>query len=172
MEAPDRRPEHAAMMEFAREFPFFKLIGLEILDARPGWSKTRITWRHDLTQPAGIMHGGVIATLIDTGIAHAITPTDFFQELLAVGGAIVSVDLRVKYLRPVSEGSIVCESTIPRLGRQIIHGESVVVNEEGKEVARGDSIYMAIGADRLRRDGVPDASQRSQPSGDAGTTRE
>lgn len=141
----------AAMIEFARDFPFFKLIGLEILAMKPGWSKTRIRWRHDLTQPAGIMHGGIIAALIDTGIAHALTATEMFQELFAAGGSIVSVDLRVKYLRPVSEGAITCESKIPRLGRHIIHGESIVANDEGKEVARGDSIYMAIGADQLKQ---------------------
>jgi len=139
------------MVGMARDLPFFKLIGLEIMEARAGFSKARIAFRPDLTQPAGIMHGGIIATLIDSGIAHAISPSEMFQELFAAGGSIVSVDLRVKYLRPVSEGWITCESTIPRFGRSIIHGESVVLNEAGKEVARGDSIYMAIGAERIQK---------------------
>jgi acyl-coenzyme A thioesterase PaaI-like protein len=67
--------------------------------------------------------------------------------------SLVSVDLRVKYLRPVSDGVIYCESTIPRMGRQIIHAESIVTNEAGKEVARGDSIYMVVSRDRLRAEG-------------------
>ena len=54
--------------------------------------------------------------------------TDRFQQLRQEGGALVSVDLRVKYFCPVSEGSMLCESTITRLGRQIIHAESVVIN--------------------------------------------
>ena len=149
------RPEisREQIIEFTRELPFFKLMGLEVVDMKPGWSLTRIQFREDLCQPMGILHGGVMATLVDTGIAHALMLTDMHQQFIAEGGGIVSVDLRVKYLRPVSEGVITCESTIPRLGRQIVHGESIVKNAEGKEVARGDSIYMAVAGKRLRKEG-------------------
>lgn len=138
-------------LQMARSFPFFNLIGLEILDMEPGWSKTQVTYRNDLCQPAGIMHGGIIASLIDTGIAHALILTEAFREVAEHGGGIVSVDLRVKYFRPVSEGKIICESRIPRMGRQLFHAESSVVNAEGKEVARGDSIYMAVRAEQIQK---------------------
>lgn len=139
------------LLEFTSNFPFFNLIGLRVVDMRPGWSQTEITWREDLCQPAGIIHGGMIATLVDTGIAHALLLTDMYRELHAEGHVLVSVDLRIKYLRPVSGGTIRCESSIPRLGRHIIHGESVVVNEQGKEVARGDSIYMTVHQERVKQ---------------------
>lgn len=144
-------PTKEQLMAFFHEFPFFKLIGMEVLDIEPCWSKLQIRYRNDLCQPAGIMHGGIIATLIDTGIAHALLMTEPYQEVFKRGGGIVSVDLRVKYLRPVSEGMIVCESKIPRLGKQIIHGESIVYNEGGKEVARGDSIYMTVAGHQYKR---------------------
>jgi uncharacterized protein (TIGR00369 family) len=144
-------PTKQQLMDFFHEFPFFQLIGMKVLDIEPGWSRLQIEYRHDLCQPAGIMHGGIIATLIDTGIAHALLMTEPYQEAFKKGGGIVSVDLRVKYLRPVSEGVIICESKIPRLGKQIIHGESIVTNEAGKEVARGDSIYMAVAGHQYQR---------------------
>ncbi len=133
----------------AREWPFFKLIGMEVVDMRPGWSMLKVAYRHDLTQPAMIMHGGIIATLIDTGIAHAILLTNVQKH--DGNTSIVSVDLRVKFFRPVSEGMIFCESTVTRAGRQIIHAESIVRTEDGKEVARGDSIYMVVTRDRLKK---------------------
>lgn len=138
------------IIEFAKTFPFFQLIGLDVLDVAPGRSTTRLAYRPDLTQPFGIMHGGVIASLVDTGIAQALLLTDRFQEVQQQGGAIVSVDLRIKYFRPVTEGALVCESTIVRLGRQVIHAESVVRNEAGKEVARGDAIYMTVAPQQLQ----------------------
>jgi uncharacterized protein (TIGR00369 family) len=147
---PDRYSREG-ILAFARDFPFFNLIGLEIVHVEPGASTTRIGHRTDLTQPAGILHGGVIATLIDTGIAHALLMTDRFQELRAERGALVSVDLRVKYLRPVSEGAIACEARVVRLGRTIIHAEAVVTDVSGKEVARGDATYMAVPGERLTR---------------------
>jgi len=141
------------ILAYAENFPFFRLIGLEILHVEPGRSRTRITHREDLTQPAGIMHGGVIATIIDTGIAHALLMTDRFLELRQERGALVSVDLRVKFLRPVSEGAIECEATVVKLGRSVIHAEAVVTDERGKEIARGDATYMAVPGSRLERRG-------------------
>ena len=139
------------LLAFAAQFPFFNLIGLDVLDAAPGRSTTSIAFRPDLTQPFGIIHGGIIATLIDTGIAHALLLTERFQQVRHEGGAVVSVDLRVKYFRPVSEGMMRCESVITRMGRQVIHAESVVTNDEGKEVARGDSIYMIVPGKQLQK---------------------
>ena len=72
-----------AMIERAAALPFFKLIGLEVVDLRPGWSLTKIAYRHDLCQPAQIMHGGIIATLIDTGIAYALLLSDAYLQVRA-----------------------------------------------------------------------------------------
>jgi uncharacterized protein (TIGR00369 family) len=149
--ADHERYSREGILAFAEQFPFFNLIGLQVLDLQPGWSKTRLAHRSELNQPAGVMHGGVIASLVDTGVAHALLLTDQFQELTTEGGALVSIDLRVKYLRPVSEGVIECESRVVRLGRQVIHAESVVTNADGKEVARGDATYMTVTRARLER---------------------
>jgi uncharacterized protein (TIGR00369 family) len=73
------------------------------------------------------------------------------MEAHARGARIVSVDLRIKYLRPVSEGSIVCEAHTPRVGRTITHSTAVVTNAEGQPVATGDSIYMIVEGQRLAR---------------------
>ena len=150
MTDPDRYSRDG-ILAYAQTFPFFQLIGLQVIDVGPGWSKTRITHRDDLTQPAGIMHGGVLASLIDTGVAHALLLTDRFRELRAQQGALVSVDLRVKFLRPVSDGVITCDAKVVRLGKQIIHADAIVSDGEGKEVALGDAIYMAVGGERLKR---------------------
>lgn len=139
------------ILAFAKHFPFFNLIGLELLDLKPRWSLTRITARNDLNQPAGILHGGVIASLIDTGIAQAMLLTDEFQKVRADAGALVSVDLRIRYLRPVSSGAITCESHIVHLGRKIVHASSVVKNDAGKDVALGESIYMIVPGSDLHR---------------------
>ena len=152
MTEPDRYSREG-ILAFAQQFPFFQLIGLEIIHVEPGASKVRVSYRPDLTQPAGIMHGGVIATLIDSGIAHALLMTDRFQELRDESGALVSVDLRVKFLRPVSEGTIECDARVVRLGRTILHAEAVVTDGHGREVARGDATYLAVPGKQLERGG-------------------
>jgi uncharacterized protein (TIGR00369 family) len=141
------------LFQFFREFPFFKLMGIELLEIEPGRAKLKSTWRPDLVQPAGIMHGGVIASLVDTSIAQSILLTPRYTEAHARGARIVSVDLRIKYLRPVSQGYIVCEARTPRVGRTISHSSAIVTDEAGHEVAYGDSIYMIVEGDRLKPKG-------------------
>jgi uncharacterized protein (TIGR00369 family) len=157
MTTPDyRSPEFIAqqrqsLMQFASEFPFFKLLGMQIVDVAPGWARLSVQWREDLCQPAGIMHGGVIASLVDTSIAHSILLTPEHMEARPNGGRLVSLDLRIKYLRPVSTGLIFCDAKVTRFGRQVIHTTASVTDQAGKEVASGDSIYMMVSIDRLKK---------------------
>ena len=126
-------------------------MGFELVDVEPGQARLAMSWRTDLCQPAGIMHGGAIASLVDTAIAHSILLTPVYMEAHKQGGRIVSLDLRIKYLRPVSAGKIFCNARVTRLGRQIIHAVADVTDGEGKDVATGDSIYMLVAGDRLQK---------------------
>ena len=131
------------LFEFAKDFPLFKLIGFELVDFGPTWAKTRIALRPELCNPNGVMHGGVIATLIDASITQAMLMTDEYQAVReSLGGSMSSVDLRVKYLRPLSAGYALCEARIPHLGRRIGHATAVVTNEQGKDVALGDATIL------------------------------
>lgn len=143
--------ERQALREFFASFPFFQLMGFELVDIEPGQARLAMSWRDNLCQPAGIMHGGAIASLVDTAIAHSILLTPNYLEAKDAGGRIVSLDLRIKYLRPVSSGRIICDARITRQGRQIIHTTAEVVDEAGKAVASGDSIYMMVPAEQLRK---------------------
>jgi uncharacterized protein (TIGR00369 family) len=143
--------ERQELLQYAKDFPFFKLMGIEVLEIEPGRSKMRMAWRKDLCQPAGILHGGAMASLVDTSVAHSILLTEPFLRAKAHGGRLVSVDLRIKYLRPVSSGIVICEARAPRVGRQITHTTAVVTDADGKEVALGDSIYMIVSVERLQK---------------------
>jgi acyl-CoA thioesterase len=130
------------LFDFAKDFPFFRLIGFELIDFGPKWAKTRIALTAELKNPNGVMHGGVLATLIDATITQALLMTDEYQEVRDTKGSMSSVDLRVKYLRPLPDGYATCEATISHLGRRVGHANAVVKNDQGKEVALGDSILM------------------------------
>ena len=137
------------LIEFFNNFEFNKLLGMKLLEVEPGRARLSLSWRPDLCQPAGILHGGVLASLVDTAIAHAILLMLPDTDSPTTGGRIVSVDLRLKYLRPVSEGEVFCDAHVVRPGRQIIHAAATVTNAAGKEVALGDSIYMKVSTDQL-----------------------
>ena len=152
--APDEQAYLELLRRRARELPFFRLIGLEVIDVEPGCSVLSIEHRDDLTQPVGILHGGVMATLIDTGIAYALLAREENHALIRSGGSLVAIDVRVKFFRPVSRGTITCASTVTRMGRRIMHGESIVTDHQGKEVARGDATYTTVARDSYTRGGT------------------
>ena len=142
--AKQRDPEtlKRKLLEHAKSFPFFNLIGYEVVDFGPKWSKTRVRFRQELANPNGVIHGGVIATLMDAGITQAMLMTDEYQVVRDTRGFMTTVDLRVKYLRPLSEGAMTCEATIPHLGKRVVHASAEIKSDEGKMIATGDSILM------------------------------
>jgi uncharacterized protein (TIGR00369 family) len=140
----ERDPEilKRKLHDFAKNFPFFNLIGFTLIDFGPKWAKTRIELRPELQNANGVMHGGVLATLIDASITQAMLMTDEYQEVRDTKGSMTSVDLRVKYLRPLARGAATCDAKIVHLGRRVGHASAVVVNDDGKEIALGDSTIM------------------------------
>ncbi len=52
--------------------PFGRHIGVEILEAEDGFARIRLPYRPEITNPAGKLHGGAIATAADTSMAVAI----------------------------------------------------------------------------------------------------
>ena len=142
MSEHDLEKLHQKLTTFAERFPLFRLLGVELLEFRPGFARTQITLRDDLKNANGMMHGGIIATLIDITITQAMLMTDEYQRVRETRGTLTSVDLRVKYLRPLSSGHAICEATVPHLGRRISHASAVVKNDEDKPLAFGDSTIL------------------------------
>ena len=134
------------LLDFASEFPYFKWVGFEVLEIEPGRAKCCVTYRPDLTNPDGVMHGGVIATLIDAAFTEAMLMTDEFQRVRDTRGMMSTIDLGVKYLRPVKDGKIVCEAEMGHRGKRVAPGRAVVTNEDGKQIALGTcSMIITLG---------------------------
>ncbi len=70
--------------------------------------------------------------------------TDTYQKVRETRGTMSSVDLRVKYLRAMSEGVATAESSIVHSGRRIVHASSVVTDEPSRRLALGDSILSIV----------------------------
>jgi uncharacterized protein (TIGR00369 family) len=88
--------------------------------------------------PLGGVHGGVISTLLDTAAACAVHST------LAVGELYTSVDLTVKFLRPVTveSGLLTCEGTVIQRGRRTALAQAQLTDARGRLVAHATSTCM------------------------------
>ena len=89
-------------------------------------------------QPFGIVHGGVISTLIDTATFWAA-----FLRLPEDTG-LVNVDLKLNYLCSVSKGKLTAKGSCLRYGKSISYSEAKVFDENAKLIAHGTSTLMAL----------------------------
>lgn len=89
-------------------------------------------------QPFGIVHGGVLATMIDTATFWAA-----FLRLPEEAG-LVNVDLKLNYLAPVVDGRLLAKGVCMRPGRSISYSEAKVYDEKDRLVAHGTSTLTAL----------------------------
>ena len=99
---------------------------------------------HCHLQPYGIVHGGVLATLIDTATFWAA-----FMRVPEDAG-LVNVDLKLNYLKPVETGRLRAEGFAMRSGKSISYAESRVQDVHGELVAHGTSTLMTLPGKGLR----------------------
>lgn len=89
-------------------------------------------------QPMGIVHGGVIATMIDTATFWAV-----FLRLPEDTG-LVNVDLKLNYLRSVVKGRLTAKGLCIRMGLSISYAEAKVFDEDQNLISHGTSTLMAL----------------------------
>ena len=120
---------------------FPKLLGIEIDDVQEGRARLSLEVRKDLLQLQGVMHGGAIASLIDTAVAFAIVgasqPEDRFT----------TVEMKVNYLSAIREGRVIADARLIRDGRRIVVAECDVFDEKGRLAAKGLLTYMRLNAE-------------------------
>ncbi len=89
-------------------------------------------------QPYGLVHGGVLATLIDTATFWAV------YMRIPEDAALVNVDLKLNYLKAVAEGRLEAEGLAIRSGKSISYAEARVTDADGGLIAHGTSTLMIL----------------------------
>jgi uncharacterized protein (TIGR00369 family) len=92
--------------------PFDELIGTEWLSDAPDHAHVRLAVRDELRQPFGLLHGGVLSSLVESVCSWATA-----RAVIPDGMAAMSQSLAISFLRPVLEGSAEVEATARHRGR-------------------------------------------------------
>jgi uncharacterized protein (TIGR00369 family) len=118
--------------------PYAHLLGIELDDIGKGAATLGLDVRKELTQNHGVVHGGAIASLIDTAMAFAII------TLLAPREKVTTVDLTISYLRPLTKGRITAAARVLRAGRRLFVVSAEVLDAEGKLASTALSTYIKL----------------------------
>jgi uncharacterized protein (TIGR00369 family) len=116
---------------------FPTMVGLRPEEIRTGYCRMRLPYRDELRQPAGVVHGGAIATLIDTVVVPAIGAA---YEQVPV---MLTLSMTINYVGALVEDDAVAEGWVTRRGKSIVFCEAVVRGDRsGSVVAAGSLVYQ------------------------------
>ncbi len=126
------------IFELLNHSPFYRHLGMEVIEAGDGRARLRLPVKDELKNLYGILHGGVIAALLDSSCSIAV------GTLLEENEAAVTLDQRINYISNVKEGVLYGEGRALHKGRFTGVGQAEVRDEEGNLVAAGMTTSFVI----------------------------
>lgn len=115
---------------------FPKHLGLEVEEIREDYARVRLPYRPELEQPAGPVHGGAIASLIDTVVVPAIGWV--FPDV----PQMLTLTMHVEFRSALVQADAVAEGWITQRGNSIVFCEAEVrAADDGRVVAGGRMVY-------------------------------
>ena len=107
------------------------LLGLEMSEAERGRVVFSATPTAAHYNPAGVVHGGFAATMLDTCMTCAV------QSALKAGLACTTLDLNIHYTRGANDktGPLRAEGKVVHVGRQVGTAEGRVTDPQGRVIA-------------------------------------
>ena len=118
--------------------PIAALMSMRAESVRPGEVVFRCTPDESAYNPIGLVHGGLVCTLLDSVLGCAVHTT------LPAGTAYTSLEIKVSYLRAVrsGEGDLLAAGRVTKPGRRVAFAEGDVRDPQGRLVATASSTCM------------------------------
>lgn len=119
-------------MGSGRRSRFIEHVGVVIHESAGGASESSLQVMAHHFNTVGVVHGGALFALADTGMAAALIPE------LKEGESCATSTLGISYFRPVLAGPVVCRSELVYRGKSIVNiegnmfvGEKLVARANG-----------------------------------------
>jgi uncharacterized protein (TIGR00369 family) len=120
--------------------PMARLMQFDIRELAEGRVVFGCTLDESVYNPIGVVHGGLVCTLLDTVAGCAVHTT------LPQGLGYTSIELKVNYLRAVQvdSGPLTAVGTVVKPGRRVAFAEGQVLDVEGRLVATASSSLLVF----------------------------
>lgn len=123
-----------------RNSPYCRHLGMELRDIGQGCATVGAAFRPELVTTGATLHGGAIASLIDTAaVAAAWSGAELSDE---PRGA--SVNLAVTFMAPASEEGVEARAEVVRRGRTLVFCDVEVYTTSGVMVAKAMVTYRLV----------------------------
>jgi uncharacterized protein (TIGR00369 family) len=110
--------------------PMAALIGAELVSVGEGAAVFRCTPDESTYNPLGIVHGGLLCTLLDTAAGCAV------HSLLPAGAGFSSIEIKVSFLKPLqaNTGEIDVHGQALKVGRRVAFADAHARDRNGELV--------------------------------------
>lgn len=125
------------MRQFLPTSPYVGHLGMQLVDIQPGVATLGLPFTYDLVTIGTTVHGGAIASLIDTAAMVAAWSDAGVPDTLR--GSTVS--LTVTYLAPAQNEGLEATAHVLRRGRSLVYLDVEVKSASGSLVAKGLVTY-------------------------------
>lgn len=124
--------------------PIGVLIGFDAVEIESGRSVISFQPDSRHANPMGTLHGGVLCDVGDAAMGTA------FASTLESDESFTTVELDIKFLKPVWNAELTAEAEVIKRGRRTGLVECTVTDEEGSLVAKLSSVCMVLREDAAR----------------------
>ncbi len=121
--------------------PFTKHLAMEFVEGGEGFARIRMRYQDENSTVGKALHGGALASLIDTTGAMAAWTTAEIATPKYFGS---TVGVNVNYLSGAIGEDVFAEGRILKRGKEIIYADVRVTNEAGKLLAQGTVVYRIV----------------------------
>jgi uncharacterized protein (TIGR00369 family) len=141
MDAATAEKNLGRMAKVIEMTPFMKHLGMEFIEGSEGYARLKLRYQDENSTMGQALHGGAIASLIDTTGAMAAWTTAEIATPKYFGS---TVGVNVNYLSGAIGEDIFAEGRILKRGKEIIYSDVKVTNGEGKLLAQGTVVYRIV----------------------------
>jgi uncharacterized protein (TIGR00369 family) len=117
--------------------PVARLVDAHVEAVDPGRVRLRYAVKPEFMHPGRAVQGGIVTAYADMAMAMAA------HTLCAEGEFLVTSQLSISFLAPVTKGPVFGEGAVVKRGRSTFFMEAVVKDSDGIELARATSVGSA-----------------------------
>jgi acyl-CoA thioesterase len=118
--------------------PFFKTMSIQLETTNETGSRLRIVYDDKHMNIWGNIHGGVIASLVDTTCGLSMVPLLNDDEMITTAG------LQVRYLVPARNTDLVGQGRVVHRGKRLAYAEAYIFDEQERLIAKGHASFAII----------------------------
>ncbi|HRH58573.1 MAG TPA: PaaI family thioesterase [Chitinophagales bacterium] len=122
------------------DYPLMDWLNARVIEVNEGYVKMSFTVEKYMLNPIGIMHGGIMATILDEVMGAA-------SFTLGRPNGYSTINMNIDYLNPAKAGdTVIAEGHVVRAGKTILHlkakiysADNTSVDNKGKLLAKATS---------------------------------